>query len=460
MTASNSDSRPPTSSAETARLRPVLRLRDLIFYGVVIIQPIAPVPIYGVTQQLAGGFAVTAVLISGIAMMLTAFSYGRLAALYPSAGSAYSYVGRGLNAHLGFLAGWAMALDYLILPIVAIIQAALTVHRLVPSIPYSAWAVGFVALLTAINLRGIRATARTNILLLICMFMVIGAFVLLAIAYLGHRDGAAALFSVRPFYDPATFDVRAVATATAFAALTYIGFDGVTTLAEDVENPRRNVLLAIVSVCAFTTLFSCVLVYLAQLVWPDFQHFANVETAFMDVTRRVGGPSLFQAMGVVILLGSLGSGLSGEVAAARLLFAMGRDGVLPRKFFGYLDGARGIPTLNVILIAVITLLGGLALDLERAGELLNFGAFLSFMGVNLAAIRQYFFVAPDGHKRRVFVDLVVPGTGFLFCLAMWLSLPTPAKIVGGLWFLAGIVYDGWRTKGFRTQPAAIDFGQG
>jgi len=266
----------------------VLRLRDLIFYGIVIIQPIAPVPIFGVTQKLSMGFAVTAVAISGIAMMLTAFSYGRLAALYPTAGSAYSYVGRGLNPHLGFLAGWAMALDYLVLPIVAIIQAALAAHRLVPMISYTEWAMAFVALLTAVTLWGIRATARVNIALLACMFLVCGAFVYLALLYLGHQDGVRALVSIKPFYDPATFDWRAVSTATAFAALTYIGFDGVTTLAEDVENPRRNVLIAIVSVCALTTLLSCLLVYLAQRVWPDYHTFANIETAFMDVTRPGG----------------------------------------------------------------------------------------------------------------------------------------------------------------------------
>jgi len=180
-----------------------------------------------------------------------------------------------------------MALDYLILPIVAVIQAALAAHRLEPAVPYSFWAVGFVGLLTAINLRGIRATARTNIVLLVWMLVVVGAFVFFAIAYRTHQQaGVSALFSLVPFYDSATFDPRAVATATGFAALTYIGFDGVTTLAEDVENPRRNVLLAIISVCAFTTLFSCLLVYLAQLVWPDYRGFPNIETAFMDVTRR------------------------------------------------------------------------------------------------------------------------------------------------------------------------------
>ena len=455
-------SRPPKAGVEKLdlprRLRRVLKLRDLIFYGIVIITPIAPVPIYGIAQELSRGHILICILLAGVAMMLTAFSYGRMASLYPSAGSAYVYVGQGLNPHLGFVAGWAMTLDYLVLPIVAIIQAALAMERLIPWLPFPAWVTLFIVLTTALNLRGIRATARANIVLLTGMFVVIGAFLLAAVWYLFHRQGLHGLLSTAPFYHPTTFDFRLVATATSFAALTYIGFDGVTTLAEDVENPRRNVLLATVSVCLFTTIFSCILVYLAQLIWPDYRTFPSVETAFMDVTRRVGGSLLFQGMGVVVILSSLGGCLAGQVAAARVLFAMGRDDVLPRRFFGYLDPVSGNPILNVLLVALVALVGSLLLSLEHAGELLNFGAFLAFMGVNLGAIRQYYFLQ-SREKRRLLVDAMVPMFGFLFCLGIWLSLPLLTKLIGGAWLLAGIIYDAVKTNGFRTHPALLDFGE-
>jgi len=449
----------PEAARAPLRLGRVLRLRDLIFYGIVIIQPIAAVPIFGVVQDLSRGHAVTAVLIAGIAMMLTAFSYGRMAALHPFAGSAYSYVGRGLNPHLGFLAGWAMALDYLIFPIVALIQAAFTIERLLPMIPYWGWVIVFVMLLTGVNLRGIRTTARTNIVLLVAMFIVIGIFLVCVTAHLLHLGGLSALFSTRPFYNPRTFDVSAIAAATSFAALTYIGFDGVTTLAEDVRNPKRNVMLATVIVCVFTTLFSGLLLYLAQLAWPEQQAFANIETAFMDVTRMVGGASLFQAVGLLILVGSLGSGMTAQVAAGRLLFAMGRDDVLPRRVFGQLNPATNTPTFNVVLIGALALVGALTLSLEHAGALLNFGAFLSFMGVNLAALYQGWFVRPQGGKRRVVSDALIPALGFLFCFGMWLSLPTLAKIVGGIWFSAGVAYAAYRTRGFRAPAVMLDFDQ-
>jgi putrescine importer len=447
------------SSATTIKLPRVLRLHDLIFYGIIIIQPIAAVPVFGVADGLSRGHAVTAVLISGIAMMLTAVSYGRMAARYPMAGSAYNYVGRALNPHLGFLAGWAMVLDYLVFPVVCVIQAALSLQRLVPAVGYDGWVCICVVLLTAINLRGIRSTARVNNVLLLFMSLVIAIFLVAAVAYIEHQSGTRGLFSTQPFYDPRTFHLGAIAKATAFAALTYLGFDGITTLAEDVENPKRNVLIATVAVCFFTTFFSGLLVYIAQVIWPQYETFPNIETAFMDVTLRVGGSWLFGAMGMVIVLGSLGAGLTGEVAISRLLFAMGRDGVIPRRPFGYLSPRTRNPTFNICLVSALAWAGSLVMDLEHAGELLNFGAFLSFMGVNIASFAEYYVRGPRT-SRRLLWDAAIPLAGFLICAVMWISLSMIAQIVGGIWFCIGLLYQGIRTRGFRIAPPTVEFPDG
>jgi len=447
------------------RLRRVLSLWDLIFYGIILIMPIAAVPLFGIAQKLSDGHTVTTILIAMVAMMLTAFSYGRMAALYPSAGSAYNYVGRGLNPHLGFLAGWAMFLDYLIVPLICTIYGTLTVQRvvepLIPGFPhrllYILIAALFAGTMTFLNLRGIRATARANIILLVIMCGVIGVFIVLAVRYLFLGQAWGGLFSTLPFYNPQTFHVHAIATATSLAALTYIGFDGVTTLAEDVKNPKRNVLLATVLVCLFTGIFSGLQIYLAQRVWPDWHSFQNLETAFMDVTRRVGGALLFQTMGFTLILANLGSGLTGQVGAARLLFGMGRDNVLPRKVFGYLDPKRSNPSYNIWIVGILAFAGALALDYELAAECLNFGAFMAFMGVNLATLREFYFRRKGERKRNFLGDFLVPGLGFVFCLGIWLSLPLPAKIVGGSWFAAGFVYDAIQTRGFRRHPAMLDF---
>ena len=190
---------PASQSQAQPRLRRVLTLWDLIFYGIILIQPIAPVPLFGVVQERSHGYIVDTILIAMFAMMITAFSYGRMAALYPSAGSAYTYVGRGLNLHLGFLVGWAMILDYLLQPLINGVWVAETIHGWVHGIPvYGLFAV-FIGAITLMNLRGIRTSALANKLLLAVMSVVIVAFVLLAIRYLFHLDRWDGIFSIAAF---------------------------------------------------------------------------------------------------------------------------------------------------------------------------------------------------------------------------------------------------------------------
>lgn len=455
-----------TSTASSPlRLKRVLSLWDLVFYGLILIQPTAPIPLFGVAQKLSNGHTVTTILIAMLAMMVTAYSYGRMAAIYPSAGSAYTYVGQAINPHLGFLIGWAMLLDYILQPLLTTIWIAVAIHsRYFPRVPYSLAALLVVGLLTILNLRGIKSSARTNRILLACMCLVLAAFLYLAVRYLFHSDHWAGLLSVQPFYDPRTFHAHRIWMATSFAALTYIGFDGITTLSEEVENPKRNVLLATVLVCFLTGLFSGLEVYLGQRIWPNWHTFANLETAFMDVCRRVGGTALFQAMGAILVLAEFGSGMTGGLGAARLLFGMGRDGVLPRKFFGHLHRETGVPIYNILLIGAITYSAALSLNyignaFEHAGEMLNFGAFLAFMGVNLSTFWQFSVVFRKRRRWRTFADAVLPLFGFVFCALIWLNLNVVAKLVGGLWFVAGLVYICVSTNFFRMKPKKIDFGE-
>lgn len=466
----------PPGGEKPPRLRRVLGLGDLIFYGVVLIQPVGAIGPFGIANKLSLGHVTTTILIALVAMMLTAISYGRMAALYPTAGSAYTYVGRGLNPHLGFMAGWAMFLDYLVIPVVNVVYGALSAQRLVDDLApglnqqiasalhlsmsgeraaFDFWVVVFTGLCTFLNLRGIKWTARANQILMVAMCLVIAMFVTEAVRYLWHAQGWAGLVSTEPFYNPRTFDLRAISTATSLAALTYIGFDGITTLAEDVREPKRTVPLAIVLVCVFIGVCAGVQVYLAQRVWPDYTTFKNLDTAFFDVCSRVGGKTLFNALAVVMAVACLGSALTGQVGAARLLFGMGRDNALPR-LFARLDG-RNSPSLNIAFIGVLTLGGALKLNYEDAATLINFGAFLAFLGVNLAAIREFVFRPPPGHVRNWLADLVSPALGFLFCLAIWCSLPLPAKIVGGIWCACGLLYTAIKTRGFRRPPVMIDF---
>ena len=436
----------------TPALRRVLRLPDLVLYGIVAVTPSAPVTVFGLASSLSKGHAIVTILAAMLAMVCTAVSYGRMAALYPSAGSAYTYVGRGLNPHLGFLAGWAMLLDYLVSPLFCVIYGSLAIQRIFPGVPFFVWAAALTTIMTALNLRGIKSTARANQVLIAIMGLVLVAFDLLAIRYLLIGGGPAALFSWRPFYSPATFDLRAIAGATSFAALTYLGFDSVTTLAEEVENPRRNIMLATVLVCVFTGVFGGLLVYLGQLVWPAYTTFPNVDTAFMDVAKRVGGSALFQGMALLLFLANIGAGLTTQAGAARLLFGMGRDNVLPRKIFGRLDVRHAAPSWNIWIVAMVAFAGSQALSYELTAELLNFGAFLGFMGVNAAAMVDCWKARGRVGDRFQPWKVVVPALGFVFCSIIWIGLGQPAKIAGTIWFVVGLILLAVQTRGFRQRP--------
>jgi amino acid transporter len=428
-------------------LRRVLTLWDLIFYGLVAVTPSAPATIFGLADVRSRGHVVVTILAAMIAMVLTAISYGRMAAIYPSAGSAYTYVSRGIHPYLGFVAGWAMLLDYMLIPLFCVIYGTLSLQRAVPDLPFVAGAALFAGGITLLNLQGIRSTARANQVLLIFMFAVLGWFIVLAIKYLVAHYGAHRLFSVKPFYNPATFNVRSIAGATSFAALTYLGFDAVTTLAEEVENPRRNVLLSAVVVCVFTGVFGGLLVYLAQLVWPNYNTFSNMDTAFIDVSGRVGGIALLKAMAILLVVANVGAGLTSQVGAARLLFGMGRENVIPRHVFGRLHPVHNTPDRNVIMIGVLAFIGAQFLSYELTAELLNFGAFLGFMGVNATVIWKLWVRSSNRSARTFLLDLVLPALGFLFCAIIWLGLGNPAKIAGALWLVVGFfvlaIHTGW-----------------
>jgi putrescine importer len=450
-----------TTSLETPtrpKLKRVLGLWDLVYYGIILTSPIAVVPMFGEAQVLSQGHAVITLLAGMVAMAATAVSFGRMATVYPSAGSVYTYASRSFNSQIGFIVGWAMFLEYLFQPLQNSLYAALTIQRLLPSVPFailSAFAVGFMTLLCWF---GIRTTARANQILLGFMSVVMLAFLGEALWYIFSHQQWHGLVSAAPFYDPRTFSVRAIAAGTALAATTYIGFDGVSILAEEVENPRRNVLLASVLVCVFTGLFAAFQVYLAQRIWPDYRTLANPETAFMDVARVVGGSHLFVAFAVVLLVSSLACGLAGLLGAVRLLYGMGRDNVLPQKIFGHLNAERGNPSYNVIIAGTLAYLGTLTMGWERSVEILNFGALLAFMAVNLAAVRHFGFSRELRGKRKPFLDVMVPSLGFLFCLVIFLGLQNSTLVAGGIWVIAGGIYVVVKTKALG-HPVTMDFSE-
>jgi putrescine importer len=439
------------SGVERTRLRRTLGLWDLVFYGIVLIQPVAPMGIFGVVSMQARGHVVTTILIGMVAMMLTAISYGRMARAYPSAGSAFTYGGGELHPALGSATGWSMLMDYVLNPMICTIWCSKAAMNVVPGVPYAVWVVLFAALFTALNLRGVQASARTNVLLTVVMGAVLVLFLGAAFRTILQMHPDTEALS-RPFYDPATFSLPLVLTGASIASLTYIGFDGISTLSEEVVDPRRNILRATVLTCLITGILASIQVYAAQVVWGTWNGFPDVDTAFVYVAGKAGGQWLFMLLNVTLLVANIGSGTGAHLGAARLLYGMGRSGALPSGFFGAVDPRNRIPRNNVLLVGVLAAIGGLVLTYQLGAEMLNFGAFIAFMGVNLAAFFRYGVRA----ERRQLSNFIFPLLGFVFCGYLWLSLRTPIKIDGGAWLLAGLLYGAYKTSGFRRNLVSFD----
>ena len=462
-----------TTAAAGPRLRRTLTLTDLILYGIIVIQPVAPMSVFGVLSERGKGHVVTAILIAMVAMLFTGISYGRMARAYPSAGSAFTYVAQEVNPALGYVTGWSMVMDYMLNPLICTVWCAGQAYQFAPGVPAWIWKIFFAVVFTLLNVRGVKTSARINTGMAIAMGAVVAAIFVVAARYIFGAPHGASYFT-RPFYDPSTFSYGGLFGCTSIAVLTYIGFDGISTLSEEAENPRRNILLATVLTCVVIGILSAMESYVAQLIWPASEPFPDVNTAYSHIMGRAW-PFLGVVVGWTLLLANFGSGMGAQLGAARLLYGMGRSNALPKSFFGAVDPKHHIPRNNVFVVGVVALLGAFVLEIVAAyqnfhggnfftfdtfknilnggdayglgAEMLNFGALIAFMGVNFAAFLRYF--VRSGEKKIGY--LVPPVFGFLICFGLWINLSKPAIIVGSIWMAAGIAFGVWKTRGFREQ---------
>lgn len=416
-------------------LKRSLRFWDLVLYGIILIQPTAPMPSFGVIYHEARGHVVTAILLAMVAMLFTSVSYGRMARAYPHGGSAFLYVGKEIHPSLGYLTGWCLVMDYILNPLICTIWCSRAAMNFLPGVPYVVWVILFAVLFTALNCNGVETSARINAGMAAALGMVILLVIGAAIRWLLHLSHPGPDFFTSPFYDPSTFNTTGLLRGTSIAVLTYIGFDGISTLTDEARDPARSVPRAIVLTCFITGVLASIEVYLAQLVWPRGLAFPDIDTAYVHVSGRMGGPILFMIVNGSLLLANMGSGMASQLGAARLLYAMGQDGALPRQFFGAVHPKNRIPRNNVLLIGAICLVGALIFSYQLGTELLNYGALLAFIGVNLSSLLRGW-----RHGRlSQWAPMLLSLGGMITCALLWWSLGPLAKMAGTGWALLGIL---------------------
>src|SRR5918999_2446380 len=435
------------SEERTPTLKRTLGLSGVVIIGIAWVTPLIVLATIGIIAQLSNGAAPTAYLITLVAMLFTAYSYGRMAYVhYQSAGSAYTYVGREMGPRLGFLTGWLILLDYFFIPLVVWLIGAAYLSAQFPAVPGAVWIVAFILITTVLNVIGIRVTATANYLLGTFQLLVLGIFVALSIAYFVREDTGASLWS--PFINE-NLTVPALAAGAAVAAYSFIGFDGLTLLTEETHDPRRTIPRAIIIVVIFFGALFVTVSYFAQLVHPGGA-FDDVNSAALELAREVGGNLFSSFLLAGLLVGHFASGLAIQAGAARLLFAMGRDGALPRGLSHVLPRLR-TPAVSITLIGIAGL-GALFLDVTTSTSFINFGAFSAFTLVNLSVIAYFVRHRPQGSIGALLGWVLIPLAGAVIDLYLLSRLDSRAIVFGVVWLVIGLVLLAWLTRGFRQAP--------
>ncbi len=430
-------------------LKRVLKLKDLAIYGIAFMTPIAPAYIYGSASEVTGGTLAMAYVVAMVAMLFTATSYGRMAGAFPVAGSTYSYTQRGISHHLGFFAGWAIYLDYVLVPLIVFITGASYANAAVPQIPFFVWVLIIAGVVTVVNCVGVQMAAKTNLILVAVMGAIVVMFIIVCAKAVLGGAGEGQLFSSRPFYNPGVTNMNVLVAGGALACFSFLGFDSITTMAEEALRPKKDIGRAAVIACIAGGVIFIVQAYVAQLAWPDYSSFETADTALFEVAQMAGGTLMSGLYTFAVILSTFTAGIAGQSSAARLMYGMGRDEVLPKKFFTYLHPKFKTPILNIMIMCFIGVFGSITLDLTLVAELMNFGGLFGFMCVNLSVIVYFFFRKKE---RNVFKYLILPGLGFLICGYLWVSLSRLSFIVGFSWLLVGLIVMAITTKGFKVKP--------
>ncbi|MEV5497049.1 APC family permease [Nonomuraea fuscirosea] len=424
-------------------LKRTLGFADLMIYGLIFMVPIAPFGIFGYVFSTSHGMVALAYVIGLLAMAFTALSYAQMARAFPMAGSVYTYAGRGIAAPVGFMAGWAILLDYVLVPSLLYLIASGAMHSFVPAIPVWAWLVMFVLLNTGINYLGIQMTARITRVMLVAELAVLAIFLVAGVVALAQGKGQAGAFS--PIFESSSFTWSVMFAAASVAVLSFLGFDGISTLAEENREDARRLGRSMLAALGVAAVLFVVQTWVAALLTPGRDKLIAegdlTGNAFYDTAAFAGGQwlAVLTAVATAIAWGFANS-LVAQAATSRLLFAMARDRQLP-GFLAKVDPKRQVPVNATFAVAGISLAVGLFMSTREQGageltSLVNFGAMTAFLLLHVAVVVHY---AIRQGSRDYWAHLVAPVIGFGILVAVVINQNVAAQWVGGIWLALGLV---------------------
>ncbi len=436
-------------NAHPVGLKKSLKLWHVVIMGLAYLTPMAVFDTFGIVTEITEGHVPTAYLFALVGMLFTAMSYGHLVRKFPSAGSAYTYAQKVFHPYVGFMVGWVSLLDYMFMPMINMLLAKIYMEALFPNLEPWTYILALTAVMTFLNLRGIKLVANFNSLIVIMQFSIIAVFIGLIAWGVAHGEGLGTVASSRPFFSDQMALVP-LFTGASILCLSFLGFDAISTLCEETPNADRVIPRAIVLTALIGGVLFISVSYFLQLFFPDISRFQQPDAVLPEIALYVGG-KLFQAVVLVCTtVAVLASGLASHAGVSRLLYVMGRDRALPSRFFSYIHPRWQTPALNVLLVGALAL-SAVSFDLEMALALINFGALMAFTFVNLAVIVHFYVKL--GHNKTLrdhLVFLALPLCGAACIGVLWLNLEPSSFELGLIWAALGALYLLLRLTVFRV----------
>ncbi|MCL1895964.1 MAG: APC family permease [Clostridiales bacterium] len=435
-------------------LKRVLTMKDLIVYGLLFIIVTAPMGVFGEVHVLSHGMTPIVYVVGLVAMIFTALSYRQMSNRFPIAGSVYSYVQRGINPYIGFLVGWLIMIDYFLLPALNYGFVGAWCNDLLPQIPIWVFIIVLLGINTFITYRGISLMQVINWIVFIIQIVMVVIFIFLGLKFIMSGGGYGG-FTSKPLYNPEFFDFNFIATAATVACLSFLGFDAISTLAEETHQPEKNIGKGTVFTLLIVGGLFFLITYVAASVWGDLPlEELDPVTGIFQVAAMMGGDVLRVALTLVMLLGGAIGSLAAQAALVRILYSMSRDKMMP-AFMGKIHEKHKTPYITVLLIAAIIFIVSFIHPMQLV-RFVNFGALSSFIMLNFAVF-WYFYIREK--KRNSFNEfiafLLLPVIGMFILGYVWSGFDAPTLILGFSWLAVGFVFAAVKTKGFKEVPEAF-----